>query len=218
MVDNTNDKAKPAAQPKKAAPVKKAPAASAKKPTVRKSAVKTSTAKPVKKAAAPKTSVPASKPAAKAKTTPTPKAPAKTMVAQKAAPKKTAATKPATKKAPEIKNAAANAGADNAKKTENTKQESPASFVDNLKTKDWLTILKRGLFMFVFGVIGHVVMLFTLFMALLQFCVALILDKPNENLTNGINIAGNYIKEVLEFLSFKTEELPFPFGRDLPKQ
>ncbi len=45
-----------------------------------------------------------------------------------------------------------------------------------------------------------------------QFLASLFSGKPNDNLKNfGVNL-GSYIRQIILFLTFATEEMPFPFA------
>lgn len=222
----------------KKTPVKKATAVKTRKTATPKTASKkTSTAKtkttavkkaPVRKVADKKTPVSktlpsktaASKTVAKTATVKTPKKkiPTAKTVSEKTVttPRKTAPKKPAAA-GMKVEQKAAQAEAPKPKAGGPSKAaDMDNDFIETLKNKDWGSIIKRGLFMVVFGIIGQFTLYATLFLAFVQFIVSIVLGKPNKALTNAINVAGQYLIEILTFLSFKSEEQPFPFGRDFP--
>ena len=49
------------------------------------------------------------------------------------------------------------------------------------------------------------------FVACLQFLFALVTGRPNENISEFCNWLLTYLRQIFEFLVFKTEEKPFPF-------
>lgn len=82
------------------------------------------------------------------------------------------------------------------------------------KTKATLTNLdtwKRGLFMVVFTIISGLAKLVVTFIAIFQFITLLFKGQVNEVLIPfGQNIS-TYLYQITLFLTFKTNEMPFPF-------
>lgn len=212
----------------------KTEAASRAKPASKKPAAKTTKAQatkasPKKTAATKKTSTrpktaanaTASKPAAKA----TPK---------KAAPKKTGATsrsaansEPINEKQPQ--HSSAKEKTDEATGTANEQMSSEkqnaendhkvndaAKIVEELKGRNWPKIIQRALLMFFFGVLGTFALYLSFVLAVAQIGFTIFAGNPNEQLSRIIRQCGLYIKDVAEYLSFASDECPFPFGRDLP--
>ena len=70
----------------------------------------------------------------------------------------------------------------------------------------------RGLFMllmaFVFEVCGTVLCIVTV----IQFVIMLLNDSPNERLVSFGRSMGNYLRQIVNFMIFATEEMPFPFN------
>ncbi|MCJ9428983.1 DUF4389 domain-containing protein [Kordiimonas marina] len=179
---------------------------------------------PKKKAAPRKRTTTAKKPAAK--TT------AKTSTAKKAAPKKSAAKpKAAAAKATGATAKAATPPEAEAPKAEAPKAESASAdsaaashtisedaqeFIAELKEKDWGTYLVRGIFMLVFGFLSWLAISFCFLLAGIQFVILILTGGPNDVVTKAIMTAGNYIADVMAYLSFKTDERPFPLGKPLP--
>jgi len=192
-------------------PAKKTKAAKkppAKKPAAAKAAAKSKTAAkaPTKKAVAKK---PAAKKAAVKKT------PAKKKVAPKAAAETTApvedvtvkvAPQPAPKPEAESTEESTHAGFDSEK------------LITELKEKDWGTIATRAFFMVFFGFLANLALGVTFVLALLQFVLMVGTGKPNHTVTSIISRLATYIGQALNFLSFKSEDKPFPMDLDLPKE
>lgn len=82
------------------------------------------------------------------------------------------------------------------------------------KTKATLTNLdtwKRGLFMVVFAIISGVAKLIVTLVAVFQFITLLFKGQANESvLPFGQNLS-TYLYQITLFLTFKTDEMPFPF-------
>jgi len=70
----------------------------------------------------------------------------------------------------------------------------------------------RGLFMllmgFAFQVCGTVLCIVTV----IQFVMTLLNDTPNARLVSFGRSLGCYLQQIVNFLIFSTEELPFPFN------
>jgi hypothetical protein len=70
----------------------------------------------------------------------------------------------------------------------------------------------RGLFMllmgFAFQVSGTVLCIVTV----IQFVMILLSDAPNLRLVLFGRSMGNYLRQIVNFLTFATEEMPFPFS------
>lgn len=93
---------------------------------------------------------------------------------------------------------------------------SNSQLMDDLKSRDWPTIIKRAFLMFVFGVLGSVSMSLALFLAGVQVVFTIFAGEANPSLTGLIKQFANYIHDVLDYLSFASEETPFPFDRKWP--
>ena len=70
----------------------------------------------------------------------------------------------------------------------------------------------RGLFMllmaFAFQVSGTVICIVTV----IQFVLVLLNDAPNERLVSFGRSLGRYLQQIVNFLTFATEEIPIPFS------
>ena len=83
----------------------------------------------------------------------------------------------------------------------------------NLKSRStWM----RLLFMLVLGAIYTVSRVVVLAVVLLQFLIALLAGEPNERLTSLGHALGIYTQEIIDYLTYYTEERPFPFDKDWP--
>ena len=75
---------------------------------------------------------------------------------------------------------------------------------------------QRALYMILFGVVGYAVLLFVFFLAVVQFILVVINGAKNENLCRLASRINSYLTQILDFLSFTTDNVPFPFS-SLPK-
>lgn len=70
----------------------------------------------------------------------------------------------------------------------------------------------RGLFMLLMALAMHVGGTVLGVIAVIQFVIMLMSDKPNARLASfGCNLA-RYFQQIANFLSFATEDIPFPFN------
>ena len=84
---------------------------------------------------------------------------------------------------------------------------------ENLKSRDtWL----RLVFMIVYGAILSVTGIVATAIVVLGFLVVLFTGERNAQLAAAGSSVADYIREVLRYLSFNTEEKPFPFGAEFP--
>jgi len=84
----------------------------------------------------------------------------------------------------------------------------------NEKTKATLTNLdtwKRGLFMIVFAIISGVAKLVVTLVAVFQFITLLFKGQTNEAVIPLGQNLSTYLYQITLFLTFKTDEMPFPF-------
>lgn len=73
-------------------------------------------------------------------------------------------------------------------------------------------IWMRGFFMLLMALALHVSGTVLFFIALIQFVLMLLNDTPNERLAKFGRSLARYFQQIVNFLSFATEELPFPFN------
>jgi hypothetical protein len=82
------------------------------------------------------------------------------------------------------------------------------------KTKATLTNLetwKRGLFMIVFCIISGLAKLIVMLVAVFQFITLLFKGQVNETMIPFGQNLSTYLYQITLFLTFKTDEMPFPF-------
>ena len=80
-----------------------------------------------------------------------------------------------------------------------------------LKPSKWI----RLLFMFVYSLIIEIIALpLILILIFLQFLFHLIAGSPNNQIINITNWLIDFLKESFEYLTYKTEQKPFPFDQD----
>lgn len=83
------------------------------------------------------------------------------------------------------------------------------SVKDNVTNIDtWL----RGLFILVFGVIFYVLYGVIWLLVVLQFLTQLLTGKLNENLSGFSTNLTNFAFQILLYITFQSEERPFPFS------
>ncbi len=83
----------------------------------------------------------------------------------------------------------------------------------NLKSRStWVRLLYMALFGFLLWIAGFV--LFAV--VIIQFVWRIVETKSNERLLQLGRSLARYFEEVIRFLTFNTEELPFPIDRDWP--
>lgn len=70
----------------------------------------------------------------------------------------------------------------------------------------------RGLFMLLMGFVLHVSGTVLFFVAVLQFLIVLLNGTPNARLAGFSRGIGIFFRQIVEFLTFATEEIPFPFS------
>ncbi len=80
---------------------------------------------------------------------------------------------------------------------------------DNLrKRQTWL----RGLYMLLFIVIFHIAEFLVGAVVLLQFLFTLVTGETNARLLRFGQSLSEYVYQILRFLSFNTEDMPYPFS------
>ncbi len=76
------------------------------------------------------------------------------------------------------------------------------------KRNIWL----RLLFMLLMGLAFHVCITVLGAVTAIQFIVVLVNDAPNARLASFGRSMGNYLRQIADFETFATEEMPFPFS------
>lgn len=70
----------------------------------------------------------------------------------------------------------------------------------------------RGLFMLLMGLAFQVCGTVLCFVTIVQFLIAVLSDAPNIRLAKFGRSMGDYLRQIVNFLTFASEEVPFPFG------
>lgn len=84
---------------------------------------------------------------------------------------------------------------------------------ENLRSRStWL----RLLFMIAFYVIGTVATAVLSVVVVLGFLWVLFTGEKNGQLQQAGQVIAGYLYEIVRYLTFNTEDKPFPFGNDLP--
>lgn len=72
--------------------------------------------------------------------------------------------------------------------------------------------LLRGLFMFLMAFFYQLAGTLLFFIAIIQFVIALINGTPNARLVSFGRSLGTYIKQIVSYLTFASDDRPFPFS------
>lgn len=73
-------------------------------------------------------------------------------------------------------------------------------------------IWMRALFMLLMAFVLHVCGTVLFVVTVIQFVIVLLNDTPNIRLVSFGRSLGNYLRQIVDFLTFATEEIPFPFS------
>ncbi len=142
----------------------------------------------------------------------------KKVAAKKAAPKNTTAKKSATS-ARKTK-ATAERPTDSNSKNQGENTDTPEGLdqmkLNDIKDRDWSTYLKRAVYMIFFGFLGWFAMSVAVSLTFIQFILTILSGKPHDQVTGIISALGIYIGDVLTFMSYKTDETPFPLDKGFP--
>lgn len=79
-------------------------------------------------------------------------------------------------------------------------------------TSNTRNIWMRGLFMLLMAFAFHVSGTVMLIVAVIQSVMLLLNGTPNQRLVSFGRSMGRYLQKIVNFLSFASEELPFPFS------
>lgn len=72
--------------------------------------------------------------------------------------------------------------------------------------------LLRGLFMLLMALFYQLAGTLLFFVAIIQFVITLVNKAPNMRLISFGRSLGSYIKQIVSYLTFASEERPFPFS------
>ena len=70
----------------------------------------------------------------------------------------------------------------------------------------------RGLLMLLMSIAFHISGMLLALGAIVQFVLAVLSDGPNARLLAFGRSLGRYLGQIADFVSFATEDVPFPFG------
>ncbi len=73
-------------------------------------------------------------------------------------------------------------------------------------------IWMRGLYMLLMALAFHICVTVLGIVTIIQFVMALLSDVPNNRLVSFGRSMGNYLRQIVNFLTFATEDIPFPFS------
>lgn len=96
---------------------------------------------------------------------------------------------------------------------ENSERSNDSVFEANLKSRaTWV----RALFMIAFCFLFAIVEIVLLAAVVIQFIWRIAKGSPNQPLLELGQGLATYLYQIVRFLTFNTEELPFPFDGDWP--
>ncbi|MDN3640672.1 DUF4389 domain-containing protein [Simiduia curdlanivorans] len=83
--------------------------------------------------------------------------------------------------------------------------------IENLSNKrNWV----RLVYMLIYGLALHIAGIIMWLLCTVQFVITMIFGQDNENLRKMAASISDYIHEALAFVSYNSEEKPFPFAKD----
>jgi len=85
---------------------------------------------------------------------------------------------------------------------------------NDMSNRDWAALGMRLAFMFVSAFLCALAFHVAGVLVILQALVVIISDEPNETITEWITQLGAYVKTVFAYLSWQTDEKPFPLNGD----
>jgi len=92
-------------------------------------------------------------------------------------------------------------------------QDAQVPLEEHVKSREtWL----RLLFMVAFYVLGTLASVVLSVVIVLGFLWVLFTGERNRQLQQAGRVIAAYLYEVIRFLTYNTDERPFPFGNDLP--
>mgnify|MGYP001039914914 CR=1 FL=1 len=74
------------------------------------------------------------------------------------------------------------------------------------------TLLARVIFMLLMALAFHVCGTVLAIVVIIQLVMVLLNDTPNARLLNFGRSLGNYLRQIVNYLTFASEEVPFPFS------
>lgn len=89
----------------------------------------------------------------------------------------------------------------------------PRAVEDNLKSRDtWI----RLIFMVIYYMLVSIASIVASAVVVLSFLAVLFTGERNRQLMTAGETVANYIREIVSYLTYNTDDKPFPFGNDLP--
>ena len=89
----------------------------------------------------------------------------------------------------------------------------PRAVEDNLKSRDtWI----RLIFMVIYYAVVSIASIVASAVVVLGFLAVLFTGEKNRQLMTAGETLANYIREIVNYLTYNTDDKPFPFGNDLP--
>jgi uncharacterized membrane protein len=82
---------------------------------------------------------------------------------------------------------------------------------DSDTTTNKRNIWIRGFFMLLMALVYHVAGTVMFIVAFIQFVMVSLSDTPNARLVSFGRSLGRYLQQIAYFLTFASEEMPFPF-------
>ena len=82
---------------------------------------------------------------------------------------------------------------------------------DTDTTTNKRNIWVRGFFMLLMALVYHVAGTVMFIVAFIQFVMVSLSDTPNARLVSFGRSLGRYLQQIAYFLTFASEEMPFPF-------
>lgn len=70
----------------------------------------------------------------------------------------------------------------------------------------------RGLFMLLFLIVYEIAEVILITLTVVQFLFSVITGNDNNNLRSFGNSLGQYVKQIVGYLTYNSEERPFPFA------
>lgn len=74
------------------------------------------------------------------------------------------------------------------------------------------TLLARLIFMLLMALAFHVCGTVLAIVVIIQLVMVLLNDAPNARLLSFGRSLGNYLRQIVDYLTFASEEVPFPFS------
>ncbi|MCH8862033.1 MAG: DUF4389 domain-containing protein [Proteobacteria bacterium] len=87
-----------------------------------------------------------------------------------------------------------------------------SDFIETADVRNFPDKLWRLLAMIAFAFVGYWVFVATVVLAAMQWVVVLLGDKPSPEIAHYMGRCSDYVRQVLDLLSYRSETLPWPLG------